>query len=174
MNAFRRSSRHDQIPRSLKNSARSERLPEFHVEVPSGRSAANQAFHHDAFSHGFIILWQVILGCAKTSHFHWQRQAVAALPTQDCTISEKFGSAASLSIVGLLKDKKNPMRHTIAFIVAALLAVAPVAYGKKNIRSFSHRSSRGTKPRIRMLHSGSSKGRPHPASPHGNRVHKRL
>jgi len=120
------------------------------------------------------LLWQVILGRAKTKHFHWQRQAVATLLEPDLHV---FGEVRLCGVTvyrRIAEDKKNPMRHTIAFIVAALLAVAPVAYGKKNIRSFSHRSSRGTKPRIRMLHSGSSKGRPHPASPHGNRVHKRL
>ena len=41
MDAFGRSRRHDQIPGSLQNSARSERLPELLIEIPSGRSATD-------------------------------------------------------------------------------------------------------------------------------------
>src|ERR1019366_5147196 len=51
MNAFGRSRRHQQIARSLQDAARSERLPELHIEVPSGRAAADQAFHNDVVSH---------------------------------------------------------------------------------------------------------------------------
>ena len=55
MNAFSRSRGDNQIPRSLQDSARSERLPELHIEVSSGRPATDQSFHNDAVSHGFIM-----------------------------------------------------------------------------------------------------------------------
>jgi len=55
MNALCRRCRDYQVPRSLQDSARSERLPELHIEVPSGRSASDQALPDDAFSHCFIM-----------------------------------------------------------------------------------------------------------------------
>jgi hypothetical protein len=146
-------------------------LPEFHVEVPSGRSTANQTFHHDAFSHGFIMASN--LGVRQNLAF-----SLAAAGRRRLTHSglHDFGEVRLCGVTvyrRIAEDKKNPMRHTIAFIVAALLAVAPVAYGKKKSGSFSRRSSAGTKPRIGMLHSGSSNGRQHRASSHRNRAHKR-
>jgi len=42
MNALGRSRRHDQIPSGFQDSARSERLPELHVEVSSGSFASYQ------------------------------------------------------------------------------------------------------------------------------------
>jgi hypothetical protein len=55
MNAFGRRRGDDQIPRSLQNSARPDRLPELHIELSSGRSTADQTFHSDAFSHYSIM-----------------------------------------------------------------------------------------------------------------------
>lgn len=45
MNAFGGSGRDDQIPGGLQDSAWAERLPKPHIEVPAGRTAADEALH---------------------------------------------------------------------------------------------------------------------------------
>jgi hypothetical protein len=76
MDAFGRSRRHDQIPRSLQDFARSEGLPELHIELPAGRLAADQTFHHDAVSHRFImaVIWKRDTRPARQAGLHNSRE----------------------------------------------------------------------------------------------------